>query len=214
MISISTNKDNQKEKNTIYFLIFKNIVPIIILIIFASLICWLCDSYMPKTDYLNENIKDEKITEIESIKKTDNNKEDNKKEEINDNTTNTINEQEYECNDNIVEIIEATPIIQPETNEYVQEIHQDNNVQSSNYGTYQITAYTWTGNTMANGEYPYVGCAASCDFPIGTQLYIEGIGTFIIKDVCPTSGVVDIYMNTYDECMNFGRQTAVVHVID
>lgn len=64
---------------------------------------------------------------------------------------------------------------------------------------------------MANGEYPYVGCAASCDFPIGTVLVIEGIGTYVIKDVCPTSGVIDIYMNSYDECIQFGRQTANVY---
>lgn len=80
-------------------------------------------------------------------------------------------------------------------------------------GSFSITAYTWTGNPMANGEYPYVGCAASNDFPIGTTIYIEGIGTYVIQDVCPTSGVVDLYMNTYDECMNFGRQTANVYIL-
>lgn len=81
-------------------------------------------------------------------------------------------------------------------------------------GNYSITAYTWTGNTMANGEWPYVGCAASCDFPLGTVLYIEGVGTYIVNDVCPTSGVVDIYMDSYDECINFGRQYANVHIIN
>lgn len=90
----------------------------------------------------------------------------------------------------------------------------DNNTYTQNYlGIYTITAYTWTGNTMANGEYPYVGCAASCDFPIGTTLYIEGIGTYIVNDVCPTSGVIDLYMHTYDECINFGRQNAAVYII-
>ena len=38
-----------------------------------------------------------------------------------------------------------------------------------------------------------------------------GIGTYVIKDVCPTSGVIDIYMNSYDECIQFGRQTANVY---
>lgn len=89
------------------------------------------------------------------------------------------------------------------------------NTENSNYvGSFDITAYTWTGNPMANGEYPYVGCAASCDFPLGTVLYIEGIGTYIIKDVCPTSGVVDIYMDSYDACINFGRQYANVYIIN
>lgn len=30
--------------------------------------------------------------------------------------------------------------------------------------TYEVTAYTHTGNVMANGEYPYVGAVASNDF--------------------------------------------------
>lgn len=80
-------------------------------------------------------------------------------------------------------------------------------------GSFLITAYTWTGNTMANGEYPYVGCAASSDLPIGTVIYIEGIGTYIIKDVCPAPGVIDLYMDTYNECINFGRRTANVYII-
>lgn len=85
---------------------------------------------------------------------------------------------------------------------------------SSEYaGTYTITAYTWTGSTMANGEYPYVGCVASCDFPLGTTIYIEGVGTFVVNDVCPTSGVIDVYMNTYDECINFGCFQANVSIV-
>lgn len=102
-------------------------------------------------------------------------------------------------------------------------INQDNHSYNSNIdiedldkqciGNYIITAYTWTGNTMANGEYPYVGCAASCDLPIGTQIYIEGIGKYEIKDVCPTSGVIDIYMNSYNECITFGRRNAQVYIL-
>lgn len=89
----------------------------------------------------------------------------------------------------------------------------ENSPQETYAGSFSITAYTWTGRPMANGEYPYVGCAASCDFPLGTVLYIEGIGTFTVNDICPTSGVVDLFMNTYDECINFGRQTRNVYVL-
>lgn len=101
------------------------------------------------------------------------------------------------------EIYVAPEPIQPQT----EQITYDGYV-----GVYTITAYTWTGNTMANGEYPYYGCVASCDFPIGTTLYIEGIGTFVVKDVCPTSGVIDIYMDSYDECIAFGRTSANVYI--
>ena len=66
---------------------------------------------------------------------------------------------------------------------------------------------------MANGEYPYYGSVASCDFPLCTTLYIENVGNFIVNDVCPTSGVIDVYMNTYEECINFGRQYCNVYVM-
>lgn len=100
-------------------------------------------------------------------------------------------------------------VVTPEE-EYVPEPYYP----SSEYvGTYTITAYTWTGSTMANGEYPYVGCVASCDFPLGTTIYIDGVGTFVVNDVCPTSGVIDVYMNTYDECINFGCFQANVSIV-
>lgn len=100
-------------------------------------------------------------------------------------------------------------VVTPEE-EYVPESYYP----SSEYvGTYTITAYTWTGNTMANGEYPYVGCVASCDFPLGTTIYIDGVGTFVVNDVCPTSGVIDVYMNSYDECINFGCFQANVSIV-
>lgn len=75
-----------------------------------------------------------------------------------------------------------------------------------------FTAYTATGNPTASGEMPYSGGVASCDFPLGTVLTIEGVGTFIVNDVCPTSGVIDVYMDSYDACINFGVMSANVYV--
>lgn len=100
-----------------------------------------------------------------------------------------------------VEETEPSPTPEPEESAYIS------------MGIFDITAYTWTGNPMANGEYPYEGCVASCDFALGTVLYIEGLGTYVVKDVCPTSGVVDIYMNSYDACIQFGRQYRTVYVV-
>ena len=115
-----------------------------------------------------------------------------------------VNNKYYEENDeepSYVEVEDTTPSPTPEEDTYVS------------MGVFDITAYTWTGNPMANGEYPYEGCVASCDFAIGTVLYIEGLGTYIVKDVCPTSGVVDIYMNSYNACIQFGRQYRTVYVV-
>ena len=103
----------------------------------------------------------------------------------------------------------------PETESIIieeSELIVEDNSSGQYVGTYEITAYMWTGNTMANGEWPYIGCVASCDFPIGTILYIEGFGEYVVKDVCPTSGVIDIYMETYEACATIGRQTANVYI--
>lgn len=108
-----------------------------------------------------------------------------------------------------MEDVYEEPIPEPEP-EPTPEPEEDTYVSM---GVFDITAYTWTGNPMANGEYPYEGCVASCDFAIGTVLYIEGLGTYVVKDVCPTSGVVDIYMNSYDACIQFGRQYRMVYVV-
>ena len=82
-------------------------------------------------------------------------------------------------------------------------------------GTYELTAYTWTGNPMSNGEYPYEGAVASNKIPIGTVINIEGYGQFVVKDTGGMSNnVIDIYMDTYDECIQFGRQTAYVTVVE
>lgn len=99
------------------------------------------------------------------------------------------------------------PDIIPETEPPIEEDY-------SQVGSFDITAYTWTGNPMSNGEYPYEGCVASWDFPIGTVLYIDGLGTYVVKDRCPTSGVIDIYMDSYDACIQFGRQYRMVYVVN
>lgn len=79
---------------------------------------------------------------------------------------------------------------------------------------FQLTAYTYTGNPMANGQMPYCGACASNYFPLGTVIYIEGLGTYT---VCDTGGmssdVIDIFMDDYDSCIQFGRQYANVYIV-
>ena len=82
-------------------------------------------------------------------------------------------------------------------------------------GTFQLTAYEWTGNRCANGNYPTVGyTCASNYYPLGTKLYIEGVGVRVVEDTGGMSNnVVDIYMGDPATCIQFGRQSANVTVI-
>ena len=145
--------------------------------------------------------------------KKDKPKEQPKAEQPNPSVSEINQETEPVVVEEVVEDVIEDPIeeVEPVEEVYVEE-YVEPQTQSGFAGTYTITAYTATGNPTASGEMPYSGGVASCDFPLGTVLTIEGVGTFIVNDVCPTSGVIDVYMNSYDECVNFGVMSANVYI--
>ena len=79
------------------------------------------------------------------------------------------------------------------------------------------TAYTagdgmTPGTVMANGETVHYG-AIACNFlPIGTKVRIDG-EIFTVKDRCGYGDRIDIYMNSLDECYQFGIRTKQVEVL-
>ena len=83
-------------------------------------------------------------------------------------------------------------------------------------GTWLITAYTHTGNLCANGNYPTAGYTIACnDLPFGTQVYIEGIGNRTVEDTGPPwSEWADVFMDSYNECINWGTQYRNVYLVE
>ena len=79
-----------------------------------------------------------------------------------------------------------------------------------------MTAYEWSGYPCKNGNFPTVGyTCASNYFPIGTKLYIEGVGVRVVEDTGGMSNnVVDVYLGDYNECIQFGRWNTEVYVIE
>lgn len=69
-------------------------------------------------------------------------------------------------------------------------------------GTHRVTGYTWTGNTMANGVYPSYGWCACNGLPLGSRVYIEGLGYFTVGDRGGMSDPywIDVYFDTVSEC--------------
>ena len=56
-------------------------------------------------------------------------------------------------------------------------------------GSYELTAYIATGNPCASGVYPTVEHTVACNsLPLGTRIYIEGYGEFVVED---TGGIAD-----------------------
>ena len=85
------------------------------------------------------------------------------------------------------------------------------------YANMELTAYIWTGNPCADGVYPAEGFTAACNDPVlwHKWVYIDGVGTYYIHDTGGmASNVIDIYLETYDACVSFGRQTANVYILE
>ena len=83
-------------------------------------------------------------------------------------------------------------------------------------GNYQLTAYIATGNRCASGVYPQVNHTVACNsLPLGTKIYIEGYGQFVVEDTGGMgSSVIDIFVSDYYSAIQFGRRSAEVYIIE
>ena len=80
--------------------------------------------------------------------------------------------------------------------------------------TMNVSAYTHTGGVMANGQYPYVGAAASDDLPIGTKVMVNGsVYTILDRFGGGYRNRLDLFMDSYDEAIEFGRQWLDVKIL-
>lgn len=68
-------------------------------------------------------------------------------------------------------------------------------------GTYRCTGYVATGNACASGVMPEAGVTvASNSLPMGTKVYIEGIGERVVQDTGGmANNVIDVFVNSTDE---------------
>jgi 3D (Asp-Asp-Asp) domain-containing protein len=85
-----------------------------------------------------------------------------------------------------------------------------------------VTKYGWTGNKMANGEYPYPGAVAVSDrtIPLGTQIELDG-KRYVVADrtakwIHEKFGLtVDIYSDESEmEMINFGRKNKIIKILN
>lgn len=132
-------------------------------------------------------------------------------------TTSDYTENESESVDYINTDDEA-PIEQ----EAPQEEYMEDTSSNGEYlGTYTLTAYCGCeacngGNAgvTAMGVEPSEGWTVACNsLPLGTQISING-NTYEVQDIGNMDdGTIDIFMNSHDEALNFGVQSADVYVI-
>ena len=91
--------------------------------------------------------------------------------------------------------------VEPEE-EYIEEEPEAEAPEGMSYiGTYYITGYVATGNPCANGNYPTAGYTiASNSLPMGTTVYIDGLGSRTVEDTGGMAGnVIDVFVGSVDE---------------
>ena len=84
-------------------------------------------------------------------------------------------------------------------------------------GVYELTAYEYTGNPCADGAWPSEWYTAASNDPAlwHRTIYIEGYGTFYVHDTGGmASNVIDLYLGDYNACIQFGRQSGNVYIIN
>ena len=82
----------------------------------------------------------------------------------------------------------------------------------------QASAYTYTGFRTATGVAPSVGMVAvdPSVIPMGSRLYVEGYGYARAADTggAIRGNTVDLFMESYSQCINWGRRTVKVYVLN
>ena len=90
-------------------------------------------------------------------------------------------------------------------------------IYSAAYAEYvdvELTAYTPEenhGNYTSSGTVPSEGRTIACNWlPFGTKVMISG-NWYTVEDRGGMSGI-DIFMDSYHDAVNFGRQTQTVYI--
>jgi len=79
----------------------------------------------------------------------------------------------------------------------------------------KATAYTATGSNTASGKAPKRGMVAvdPSKIPLGTRLYVPGYGIAVAEDTGVYGMTVDLFMDTEDECVQWGIRNVQIYIL-
>lgn len=126
---------------------------------------------------------------------------------------NSLSDKWLELNENKNTLIQNNATCQQQVNELVEKEN------SRKYmGEFTLVAY-YQGNITSTGTRPQVNRTIAVDprvIPYGSKVYIEGYGTYIAEDCggAIKGNIIDIYMGSYNECIQFGRRNAKVYIVN
>jgi len=77
----------------------------------------------------------------------------------------------------------------------------------------ECSAYTPydSGTITATGETVRVGGVACNFLPFGTVVVIDGV-EYVVNDRCGIDGCIDIFMESYEDAIEFGRRYKEVYI--
>lgn len=77
----------------------------------------------------------------------------------------------------------------------------------------ECSAYTPydCGTITATGETVHVGGVACNFLPFGTVVIIDGV-EYVVNDRCGIDGCIDIFMESYEDAIEFGRRYKEVYI--
>ncbi len=103
---------------------------------------------------------------------------------------------------------------QPSLNKVIDSVKT--NVQKQTPEIYSVAATCYcSGVLMANGLPPSEGYVANNFLPFGTQIFVKELGRmFVVGDRIGDLSELDIYMDSYKECIQFGRQQLTMKVLN
>ncbi|CUN99752.1 3D/G5 domain-containing protein [Clostridium disporicum] len=156
-------------------------------------------------------------------------------------TTVDINNHKFKYNEfkeNVDNVEKLNKILKnPTSNDVVEEVSNTDvtvkNIDSSdttdenNHSGYisnfimESTAYTGDGITATGtvptrneGGYSTIAVDPSV-IPLGSLLYIDGYGYAVAEDTggAIQGNIIDLYLNSHDDCMNWGRRDVSVYLI-
>ena len=115
--------------------------------------------------------------------------------------------------------VEAPTVLQPAGTDILEyRTYESPPTQQPITYTMVATAYTHTGHRTATGTWPSRGTIAVDPrvIPLGSKLHVEGYGEGIAED---TGGaiqgeIIDLYMESREECITWGRRQVEVRIIE
>ena len=71
----------------------------------------------------------------------------------------------------------------------------------------------WAWGATASGVMPTAWHTVAADLPFGTQLYVDGLGYFVVEDRGVSGAWLDVFVNTHDEALANGMQCRSVYLV-